>query len=129
MNDILTKPYTFEHKGKTYTISHITGDVQAEFEKWVKQNAIKTLVLSKPYLPPDEYEADKKEFYSKLHTGGFDFVSDICVKALDTPAGGLKMMSLLFGCSKDEMMELVKDRGEEIKLLFETIKVESQPKN
>lgn len=90
--------------------------VKAEFSAWVMELAWKALYAMRPYVPDEEYRAERTALLRRQGLGHYSFMAPICQEAMTTDVGGFKLISLLIGCSEDELLILSKaGRGPEIR--------------
>jgi hypothetical protein len=118
----------FHHDGRDYHVSHLTQAIKKKFENWLKQNAISCLAEMRDLLPAEEYEREKAGVLEAAVQGRFGYHGKLAVEALQTPAGILQQMALLFGCDESEMSRLMMERTEEVKMIADVIIRESLPR-
>lgn len=114
-----------EHNGKTYRPKFIIQAIKAQFESWLADTAKKTILS----LPPAERLELLREHVTAIQTGAYGFHTDLAKKAMESPAGGIALLSFVFDCSEEEVMELMLAKGDEAKALLEQVKAQSFPKS
>lgn len=117
-----------EFNGKVYRPKFIVQAIKAKFESWLKAK-VQDEILS---LPPAERELKLellREHADNVASGKYGFHTDLAKKAMESPAGGIALLSLVFDCSEEEVMELMLAKGDEAKALLEQVKAQSFPKS
>ena len=119
--------HTFKDGEREYKVSFLTQAVKAAFEKWIKAEALETLKDLRTILSPDEWKDTVQDLTSDFATKKYAFHGEVCQKAMLSPAGSLKLASLLFGIGDEEMIRLASQYPSEIQLVLEKVLKESAP--
>lgn len=120
--------FTDPDTGKVYTISYLVQAKKVEFEMWVQDNAIDTLLRLKGRIPDEEWQAEWRQFRDECSAGFYSFNSDIGTAALKTNDGLMKLGSILFGCPMDEFLALMIRHKDKVSMLRDLIISKSLPK-
>ena len=75
---------SFDHKGKTYTCSPWTYQIQGEFEKYLEEVSIKTAKRMRVYLTQVEYQELIAQTQKDIAEGYYAFGSPPCMRAMQT---------------------------------------------
>lgn len=118
-------PRTFEHNGRTYTVSLLTQKHKAAFEDYLKRRAMDTLRAMRGYIGHDEHLEDKKRLMRDIATGIYAFHGEVAAEALATPDGSIQLAAILFGTSHEDMAKLLVDRGAEVREILDAVMAES----
>ena len=118
--------YTFDHNGKTYKVRHLDQSARAAFEQWLKKGVLDALASMRDYLSPEALAAKEDAFFAAASAGDYSFYSPHAAKALQTPAGVLRLASILFDATEDEMVGLMSERQDDVIRLLKLIKSEGR---
>ncbi|MCA1684658.1 MAG: hypothetical protein LC745_01480 [Planctomycetia bacterium] len=121
-------PLRFDHGGKTYEASYLTQGVKASFEQWIVSRALGMLSQLRAAMAAEEYAEEKAKLLDQVAAGKFGFHGRVSRAAMKTPDGNLAISRLLFGCTEDEMVRLVSERGDDVAAVLELVVQESTPR-
>ncbi len=113
-------------KGKTYQVSLLTLEKQSAFERWLEKESVKAIKNVKDVLDESEYNAALSVALSDIASGRYVFGGEDAQQSLTTFKGMCAMISILFGITHEQAMELVKE-NKELGKIIENIIVRSFP--
>jgi len=116
---------TFEHAGKVYKVSRLTQAKKTQFEDISKAAAVAAVTRAKDVLTDDEYQEAYDRVMERVAGGTFAFHSPFTQKSLKTHGGVLLLSRVLFGVGEEEMLELFKARGPEVRAVIDLVVRES----
>lgn len=119
--------HEFAHGGKVYQVRLVDQDVKIAFQKYLLRKAKEALAGFKDCYTPEEYRAGLESLRAEYEQGGFDFVSPRTANSLQTYAGMLHLVTLIFGVDEAEALSLLATAREEVNALVETVLRESFP--
>lgn len=121
-------PLTLEHAGRVYTARANVQKVRSCFERWLKARVRQTVVEFKDVLPAADFQALLHATSRDIASDRYAFGGAVCEEALGTVPGAIAFASIIFSCTEDEMAVLMQERGDEVKLILDTIIAESTPR-
>lgn len=110
---------SFTHSGRTITVRPLTQKVKAQFEEWMRRQAMQAAALAG--------DAAIRLTVKDCVAGHYSFFSENAKEILATSAGNIAIASILMDCSEDEVIELLSQRGEEVARLIKEAITESIP--
>jgi len=127
LNECLAKPHVFEHKGRKYKVSLINQDIKLKWEQAMFQRAKDAALGMRDLMTPADYRAHLKQLNDDYISGNYGMDSVMGMKAMQTPQGGLLLVSLLFGVDSTEAICLISERQADVIALLQVIMHESFP--
>jgi len=119
------KPIEFRDGDKVYQIRYLDQRAKQEYEQWIRSNARQLLFEMKDSISGEEWAKEFSEYKTNCTTGKYGFHEELCQESLQTKEGMLTLACILFQADRDELLNLMIRRGEEIRLLLDEIKEES----
>ena len=113
------------HKGKTYSVHRLDRDRKNAFSTLAKASALAAVVALRSLVPEDEYKIAYKAAVEHIGSGAFAFHSDFTQKALQEHGGVLMLTQVLLDCSEDEVVELFRERRDEVRAALDLALKES----
>lgn len=116
--------------GREYPVGYKTQKVKAAFCTWLEERARERLLArkEKEEWPRARWERACDALEDDLIAGKYEYDSELVHKSLQTPLGSLKMASLLFSISIEEMRDLAAESHDEIELILRKVELESAPR-
>src|SRR5581483_7298486 len=127
ISECLATPHEFAHKGKTYSVSLITQNVKAAFEKRLFGRAREAASAMRDLMSTEDYRQHLKALNDDYIAGQNAFESERGIKAVQTINGMVSLCSLLFDIDEQEMLKIIVERKEEVTSLVNLIFKESFP--
>lgn len=125
LNEILGGSHDFTHRGKTYKVGLINQEVKNALEKQLFSQARDAARELRDCMSREEYRDHLANLNKDYIEGEFAFESRRCRKYIRTVPGMLALTAMLWGCPRDEMFLIMKERREEVTALLEVIFKES----
>lgn len=104
---------SFEHGGRTYSVSLVTQDIKSLLEKRLTDKALTVLERFRDILPAKEFAEESRELFREVKAGRYAFHGDLCQAALSGPESVFFFASML-GISEAELEKLVNEAGPKI---------------
>lgn len=120
-------PYTLEHKGKTYKARLITQGVKTEYERWLQQEAMRSILPLQGLVDNDTFKELVRDVTEDVASRKFAFHGEFAQATMRKPGGATKLASLVFQCSEEEMVNIFFDQGAEANMILEAVLRESFP--
>lgn len=120
-------PYRLEFDGRTYNVRLIDQVVKDGWEKRFFERDAKKLEILRPVIGEEEYQSRKHGMEADLMEGGYELLSPEGLKFAQTIPGVQLLLSLLVGCTQDELVPLVAAKKEEVLDLLSRVLRESFP--
>lgn len=118
--------YSFDHGGKTYAVRHLDQSARAAFEQWLKKSALDTLSAMRGYLSPADLAEREEAFFRASAAGEYSFYGVHAARALETPAGVLRLAAVLFDATDDEIVTLMTERQDDVIRLMKLVKADGR---
>ncbi len=114
--------HTITHNGKTYTfVSALSNGALVAFEAKLYDRARTALTDMRNDYPADAYLTRLDELRKRYEDGYYAFTSEPTQKFLQTPKGGIVMLSALCGADEGEVVELLAHRSDELMRIVEDV--------
>lgn len=119
----LGSPLTIAHKGRKYTVSPLTQDAKAAFERRLIEQAMAAAALA-----PVSYRlALLGQVAREAAQGEYAFYGKAGQAALGSPSGLVLLASVLCSCEPTEAIELMAEKGPELSAILDLAVLESMP--
>ncbi len=115
------------HKGKTYTVHRLDRDRKDAFATLAKASALAAVVALRNLVPADEYDVAYRAAIEHIGSGAFAFHSEFTQKTLQSHGGVLMISRVLLDCSEDEVVELYRERPDDVRAAINQALKESNP--
>lgn len=123
--------YTDPDTGKIYSVRYLGQAEKIEYENWLEERARALLFRGKPAMTAAEWQAEWRAFSEACVAGEYAFHGTIAQRARSTPDGAAKLAMILFGCDSEEMFDLLRRRGDEVRAVLDLAiaKSKAQPRD
>jgi hypothetical protein len=111
VNKALGGGATFDYKGKSYTLSAWTYEVQAEFERYLEGRAVAAAQRLGRFLSPAQAESMMDKVLRDVAAGVYTFGTETVAQSLKS-VGHLKMLTWIM--LKGNHPEITKDQSDEM---------------
>lgn len=125
LTSVVTGPFEFKWRDKTFQVQHITQKIKSEYERKQFTRARDAAVLLKECMSKSEYIQHLKDLNDDFISGEYGLESAKGLKYAQTNKGVLLLCSLLWQTDEETMMQILTDKQEEVKSLLDCIIKES----
>lgn len=120
-------PYLARVAGEARPVSYLTQAKKAEFEKWLKANAVAAVVEMRASMPPDVWQELYRVVIQDLAGKAYSFHGAVSQAALRGAAGALAFAAILFGVTEEVMMGLMERDADGVKAALDVVLADSTP--
>jgi hypothetical protein len=113
LSELLNAPTEITMDGVVYKLRQPTLLEQATFERWLEQRAREAAARSVD-LPDEDRRQLLRDVNADIAAGVYSFGGPACVTSLGTPAGLVKLISIILACPEATAQKLVDKQLEEI---------------
>ncbi len=120
-------PQEFKAGDRIYKIHPISNKLLVEFENRNFGRACEELMVAKPFMTQEHYERKFDQLLEMKKDGDYALGDVTEEKFKKNPKLGILLAALIFGCSEDDALDLVKNYPSEVKGYIKLMQKESFP--
>lgn len=118
--------HTITDGEKTYQLNYIDQKMKGGLEKYLFEREVSAMRSMKDAYDDGQYAAKLDELLKRYRNGEYAFESPNGIEFLKTPAGSLKLMSMVLGDIPDmELYGIIAKHGDELNMKMKLIVQES----
>lgn len=125
--------FTDPDTGREWEVRFLTHKVMAEYESWLKSEALAGVMAMRGAVTPDDYAALVREVTRDCASGAYGYEGDVCSRSVETPRGLVTLAGLLLWDARqkrhptrEELEDLLARRGLELGAVVNQVCEESR---